>query len=134
MAAKTSRKKAAKKATKKVAAKKAPAKPAPRADKGEGEAAVRARIAALAEPSRSIMTKLHPLIVKHGKGLSPVVRWGFAVYKKGDTMVLVAAPRKKYVSFGFTMDAQQGNESLDFASAADVDEAKVKAIVKRALA
>jgi hypothetical protein len=127
----------AKKATKKTATKRAPAKAAkapripPRADKGEGEAAVRARIAALAEPSRSILARLHPMIMKHGKGLTPTVKWGFAVYKKGDTMVLVAAPRKAYVSFGYTLDAGKKLEPLELRSAEDIDEAEVASIVKR---
>jgi len=127
-------KKPAKRVTKKPAkASKAAPRIAPRADKGEGEAAVQARIAALGEPSRSIMKRLHPLIRKHGKGLQPMVRWGFAMYKQGDAFVLVAAPRKKYVTFGTTMDAPRQVEPVKFASAEDVDEAEVEALVKRVL-
>ncbi len=105
--------------------------PPPRADKGDGEAAVQARIAALAEPSRSILACLHPMVVKHGTSLLPCVRYGFAIYKRGETMVLVAAPRKSYVTFGYTNDAGIDAEPLTFMSADDVDENKVAEIVGR---
>lgn len=104
---------------------------APRADKGDGEAAVQARIAALREPSRSILTRLHPLIMKHAKGLQPVVRYGFAVYLRSGKMVLLAAPRKAYVTFGYTNDAGIDAEPVKYSSPEEVDEAKVAEIVQR---
>ena len=149
MAAKKSAKKSAKTTTKKLArkrvgakrsAKKATAKKAsrsrapiapPRADKGEGEPAIQARIGALPEPARSVMAKLHRLVMKHGKGLTPTVKWGFAVYTKGGEMVLVAAPRAKHVSFGYTLDAPVKMEPVEYTSADQVEDAQVAAIVKR---
>lgn len=113
------------------ARKNAPAKIPPRKDKGDGEAAVQARIAALGEPSRSILARLHPLIMKHAVGLDPVVRYGFAIYLRGGKMVLVAAPRKAYVSFGYTNDAGIDLEPLKFTSADQVDETQVASIVAR---
>lgn len=114
-------------AAKKPAARRIP----PRADKGEGEAAVKARIAALGEPSRGIMKRLHPLIKKHGPSLKPTVKWGFAVYLRDDKMVLVAAPRKNHVTFGYTMDAGKEQEPVVFKAADEVDEATVAKVVKR---
>ncbi len=109
----------------------AAAKVAPRKDKGDGEAAVQARIAALGEPSRSILARLHPMVMKHAVGLDPVVRYGFTIYMRDGKMVLVAAPRKAYVSFGYTNDAGIDAEPLKFNSAEDVDEGKVASIVQR---
>ena len=135
----SARRPAAKKAAKtpvkpKTATRKASARPAakipPRADKGEGEPAVQARIATLAEPARSILARLHPLIMKHGKGLAPTVKWGFAVYTKDGKMLLVAAPRKNHVSFGYTMDAGIKLEPIEYTSASEIDEAAVARIVK----
>jgi len=109
----------------------APNRVPPRMDKGEGEAAVLARIKALSEPSRSILARLHPLVMKHGKGLQPVVRWGFAVYKRGDAMVLVAAPRKNYVSFGYTRVAGIKEGPVVLTTVDQIDEAMIAAIVQR---
>ncbi len=113
------------------AGKSAAAKPAPRADKGDGEAAIQARISALAEPSRSILARLHRLIMKHATGLDPVVRYGFAIYMRDGKMVLVAAPRKAYVSFGYTNDAGIDREPVKFTSSDEVDEPTVASFVER---
>ncbi len=103
----------------------------PRADKGEGEDAVQARIKALAEPSRSIMARLHPMVMKHASGLLPTVRYGFTIYMRDGKMVLVAAPRKAYVSFGYTNDAGFHDAPLKFTNPDEIDEAKVASIVER---
>ena len=103
----------------------------PRADKGEGEAAVQARIAALSEPSRSIMARLHPMIMKHGSELQPTVRYGFAIYMRGPAMALIAAPRKSYVSLGYPTNLGIRAEPIEFASPDEVDEAQVATMVKR---
>ncbi len=103
----------------------------PRKDKGDGEAAVQARIAALDEPSRSILARLHPMVMKHAVGLDPVVRYGFAIYMRNGKMVLVAAPRKAYVSFGYTNDAGIDAEPLKFTSPEEIDERQVASIVER---
>ncbi len=103
----------------------------PRKDKGDGEAAVQARIAALTEPSRSILARLHPMVMKHATGLDPVVRYGFAIYLRDGKMVLVAAPREAYVSFGYTNDAGIEREPVKFESADEVDEATVASFVER---
>lgn len=123
--------KAAKKKVAKRAAAKPPARPRPRADKGEGEGAVRARIAALGEPARGIMEKLHPLVMKHGASLEPTVKWGHAVYLKKGKMVLIAAPRKKHVGFGYPTIAGIDEEPIELRSTQDVDEATVARMVKR---
>ncbi len=111
--------------------KSAPAKIPPRKDKGDGEAAVQARIAALGEPSRSILARLHPLVMKHAVGLDPVVRYGFAIYMRDGKMVLLAAPRKSYVSFGYTNDAGIDREPVKFTSVDEIDEETVASFVRR---
>jgi hypothetical protein len=105
--------------------------PPPRKDKEEGESAVQARIAALDEPSHSIMARFHPIIMKHGKELQPTVKWGFAVYMRDGKMVLVAAPRKNYVSFGYTQVSGIKAEPIEFSSVDQVDEARVATLLQR---
>ncbi|MHB8585766.1 MAG: hypothetical protein ACYDDF_08020 [Thermoplasmatota archaeon] len=68
--------------------------------------------------------------MKHGKGLVPLVRLGFAVYQRGDTMVLVAAPRKTHVNSGSTIDARSQAGHLVFRSPAEIKEADVASVVK----
>ncbi|HYM39501.1 MAG TPA: DUF1801 domain-containing protein [Thermoplasmata archaeon] len=103
----------------------------PRADRGDGEAAVQARIAALDEPSRSILTRLHPLIMKHAKTLQPVVRYGFAIYMRGNTMLLLAAPRKTYVTFSYTKDAGINAKPIELTSVDQIHESQVAEMVRR---
>ena len=67
----------------------------------------------------------------HGKGLQPLVRWGFAVYRRDGKLVLVAAPRKNYVSFGYTMDTHIREEPNEPTNVARIDEAKTAALVQR---
>lgn len=113
---------------------KAPAPPerfGARSDKGDGEAAVQARIAALHEPSRSILARLHPLVMKHAKGLDPAVRYGFAIYMREGKMMLVAAPRKSYVSFGYTNDSGIDEDPVKYTSPDQVDESQVADMVRR---
>ncbi len=69
--------------------------------------------------------------MKHATDLDPVVRYGFAIYKRGDKMVLVAAPRKAYVTFGYTNDTGIDTEPAKLTSADQIDEAQVAAIVQR---
>lgn len=69
--------------------------------------------------------------MKHGTDLLPTVRYGFAIYMHDGKMVLVAAPRKAYVSFGYTNDAGIDQEPLTFKNADEIDEAEVASIVQR---
>ncbi len=77
------------------------------------------------------MARLHPLIMKHATGLLPTVRYGFAIYMRDGKMVLVAAPREAYVSFGYTNDAGIDEEPLKFTNPDQIDETKVASIVGR---
>lgn len=73
-------------------------------------------------------------LLESADGLHPTLRYRFAIYKRGDTMVLVAAPRKSYVTIGYTNDPGLDAEPLEFASAEAIDEAKVAEMVTRLLA
>ena len=92
---------------------------------------MQARIAALSEPSRSILARLHPMVMKHAVGLDPAVRYGFAIYMRRGKMVLVAAPRKAYVSFGYTNDAGIDREPIKLTSPDQIDEETVASFVER---
>ncbi len=69
--------------------------------------------------------------MKHASGLDPVVRYGFAIYMRAGHMVLVAAPRKTYVSFGYTNDARIDRKPVKFTNAAAIDEEVVASFVER---
>lgn len=69
--------------------------------------------------------------MKHATRLDPVVRYGFAVYLRDGKMMLIAAPRKAYVSFGYSNDAGIDREPVKFTSADEIDEQTVASFVER---
>jgi len=105
-------KKAAKKATKTAnpAAKKAAARPGPRADKADGEAAVLAKIAAMPAPYRAMGERLHALILRSAPALQPTVWYGMPGYAKDGKTVCFFRADKKYMTFGFTQEANLTRE------------------------
>ncbi|MEA3199101.1 MAG: hypothetical protein QOE90_529 [Thermoplasmata archaeon] len=90
-------KKAAKKATKKAAK-----KPAPRKDKGEGGAAVKAWIAHAKPQHRALAQRLDEIITEELPGARKAVKWGAPFYGlEGRGWVATFASFKAYVSLGF---------------------------------
>ena len=124
------------------AAKKA-ARPGPRADKADLEAAVLAKIAAMSEPYRAMGERLHMLILRSAPALQPTVWYGMPGYAKDGKAVCFFRADKKYMTFGFTQEANLTREegaphqliesSWYFTGLDDATEAKLSAIVRRAV-
>ena len=132
-------KKVAKKVTKTAdpAAKKAAA----RADKVDGETALLAKIAAIPEPYSTMGERVHALILRSAPALQPTVWYGMPGYTKDGKTVCFFRADKKYMTFGFTQDAnltpEQGaphqliESAWYFTALDDATEAKLSAIVRK---
>jgi hypothetical protein len=135
--------KAPKQATKTAnpAAKKAAARPGPRAEKTDGEAAVLAKIAAMPAPYRAMGERLHALILRCAPALQPTLWYGMPAYAKDGKTVCFFRADKKYMTFGFTQDAnltvEEGaphqliESAWYFTALDDASEAKLSAIVRK---
>ena len=71
----------------------------------EGEAAVLAKIAAMPAPYRAMGERLHALILRSAPALQPTVWYGMPAYAKDGTTVCFFRADKKYMTFGFTQQA-----------------------------
>ena len=132
-------KKAAKKATETAnpAAKKAAARPGPRA----GKAAVLAKIAAMPAPYRAMGERLHALILRSAPALQPAVWYGMPGYAKDGKTVCFFRADRKYMTFGFTQEANLTREegaphqliesAWYFTALDDATEARLSAIVHK---
>jgi len=128
--------KAPKKATKKVAA-----RPGSLADKADGEAAVLAKIAAMAAPYRAMGERLHALILRSAPALQPTSYYGMPWYAKDGKRVCFFRANK-YMTFGLTEEANLTREegaphqllasAWYFTALDDPTEAKLYAIVRKA--
>ncbi len=135
-----SEKKVVKKATKTAnpAAKKAAARPGPRADKTDGEAAVLTKIAAMPAPYRAMGERLHELILRSAPALRPTLWYGMPAYAKDGKTVCFFRADNKYMTFGFTQEANLTREegaphqliesAWYFAALDDATEARLSAI------
>jgi len=135
-------KKAARKAAKTAnpAAKKA-ALPGPRAGKANGESAVLAKIAAMPAPYRAMGERLHALILRSAPSLRPAVWYGMPGYAKDGRTVCFFRADKKYMTFGFTQEANLTREegaphqliesAWYFTALDEATEAKLSAIVRK---
>jgi hypothetical protein len=129
----------AKSATKQ-AAKKAAARP--RADKADGESAVLATIAAMPEPDRALGERLHAIIQASAPALAPKLWYGMPAYAKDGKVVCFFQSAQKfktrYATFGFMHEANL-DEGVMWPTAfalkelTDVDEARIGALVKKAV-
>ena len=125
----------------KRAAQKAAAHPRPRADKAHGEAAVLAKIAAMPAPYRAMGERLHALILRSAPALQPRVWYGMPGYAKDGKTVCFFRADKKYMTFGFTQEANLTREegaphqliesAWYFTALDDATEAKLSAIVRK---
>src|SRR5208282_3797937 len=123
------------------AAKKAAARPGPRPVKADGDSAVLAKIAAMPEPFRAMGERLHALILRSAPALQSATWYGMPGYAKDSKTVCFFRADKKYMTFGFT---QEANLTLDegaphqliesawyFTALDDATEAKLSAIVRK---
>ena len=113
-----------------------------RADKGDGESVVLAKLAMMAAADRAIGERLHAIIKVSAPGLSPKTWYGMPAYanKDGQVVCFFQDSRKfktRYATLGFSDKANLDEGRMwptayaltDLTSA---DEAKIVALVKKA--
>jgi hypothetical protein len=89
----------------KRAAKKATKTANPAAKKTDDEAAVLAKIAVMPAPYRAMGERLHTLILRSAPALQPTLWYGMPGYAKDGRTVCFFRADKKYMTFGFTQEA-----------------------------
>jgi len=120
----------------------AAARGGPRADKADGESAVLAKIAEMAEPDRAMGKRLHAIIKASAPALSPKLWYGMPAYAKDGKVVCFFQSAQKfntrYATFGFSDAANLDEGALwpvafalkELTAAA---EARIGALVKKAV-
>jgi uncharacterized protein YdhG (YjbR/CyaY superfamily) len=113
-----------------------------KADKGEGESAVLAKIAEMTAQDRAIAKRLHALVKASAPILSPKTWYGMPAYAKDGKVVCFFTPAHKfktrYATFGFN-DAANLDEGTVWPVAfalkelTAADEARIGALVKKAV-
>jgi uncharacterized protein YdhG (YjbR/CyaY superfamily) len=109
----------------------------------EGERAVFAAIAGMAEPDRLLATRLHEIIQESAPGLVPKTWYGMPAYADADGKVICffqAASKfgVRYATFGFQPDAKLDEGDMWAASFALIrltaaEEARIRALVTKAV-
>jgi hypothetical protein len=121
---------------------KAEARRGPRADKGDGERAVLAKIAEMPEPDRTMGERLHAIIKASAPVLSPKLWYGMPAYAKDGKVVCFFQSghkfKARYATFGFNDDANLDEGAMwptSFALKAltPAEEARIGALVKKAV-
>jgi hypothetical protein len=80
------------------------------AKQADAEAAVLAKIAAMPAPWRDLGERLHALILRSTPALQPRVWYGMPGYEKDGKTVCFFRADKKYMTFGFTQEANLTRE------------------------
>ena len=106
-----------------------------------GEAAVLERVAAMPERFRAMGERIHALIVRTAPALQPTMWYGIPAYAKDGETVCFFPADKKYMTFGFTpqanMTCEEGaphqltESAWYFTAPDDATEAKLSAIARR---
>ena len=108
----------------------------------EGESAVLAKIAEMAEPDRTMGKRVHALIMSSAPGLSPRLWYGMPAYAKDDKVICHFQDARKfktrYATLGFSDKANLDEGSLwpvAFAlkELTPAEEERIRALVKRAV-
>ena len=113
-------------------------------DKTDGESAVRAAIAAMSPQDRAIAKRLHELIKATAPDLSPKTWYGMPAYANKDGKVVcffrdAAKFKERYAMLGFNDTAKLDEGSMwpvafALTKLTAADEAKIRALVKKAVA
>jgi hypothetical protein len=74
-------------------------------NQGKDEAALLEKIAAMPEPFRGLGERVHALIARAAPGLQPTVWYGMPGYAKVGKTVCFFRADKKWMTFGFTQEA-----------------------------
>jgi uncharacterized protein YdhG (YjbR/CyaY superfamily) len=112
-------------------------------DRAAGESDLLAKIAEMPEPDRSMAKRIHEIVKASAPVLSPKTWYGMPAYANKDgKVVCFFTPASKfnsrYATFGFNDDAHldEGNmwpASFALKELADAEEAKIAALVKKAV-
>src|SRR5271167_1298662 len=105
----------------KKTAKKTPKSAKPAAKKADGEAAVLAKVAAMPEPFRAMGERVHALILRNAPALQPRLWYGMPGYAQDGTTVCFFRADKKYMTFGFTQEANLTPEAKEGFLRSEVD-------------
>jgi uncharacterized protein YdhG (YjbR/CyaY superfamily) len=128
--------------TPRQAAKKAAARPGPDADKADGESAVLAKIAEMAESDRAIAERLHAIIKTSAPALEPKLWYGMPAYARDGKIVCFFQSAQKfktrYATLGFQHEANLDEGAMwpiAFAlkELTAADEVRIAALVKKAV-
>jgi hypothetical protein len=131
-----------KRAAKKQPAKKAAARPRPRAEKGDGESAVLATIAAMRGPDRVLGERLHAIVETSAPALSPRLWYGMPAYAKDGKVVCFFQSAEKfktrYATFAFMHEANLDEGAMwptafALTELTVAEEARIAALVKKAV-
>ncbi len=111
------------------------------AKQADAEAAVLAKIAAMPAPFRAMGERVHALIVRAAPALQPRLWYGMPGYAKEGKTVCFFRADPKYMTFGFTQDANLTPEegaphqliesAWYFTALDDATEAKLSALVRK---
>jgi hypothetical protein len=82
----------------------------PAAKQADAEAVVLAKIAAMPAPWRDLGERLHALILRSAPALQPRAWYGMPGYEKDGKTVCFFRADKKYMTFGFTQEANLSPE------------------------
>ena len=113
-----------------------------KADKADGESAVLAKIAQMAESDRAMGKRLHAIITASAPALSPKLWYGMPAYAKDGKVVCFFQSAQKfktrYATFGFSDTANLDEGALwpvAFAlkQLTAIEEARISALVKKAV-
>lgn len=124
------------------AAKKAAKPPGRQADKGDGEAAVLEKIAAMPGPYRAMGERLHAIIKASAPVLAPRLWYGMPAYARDGKVVCFFQSAEKfnsrYATFGFNEDANLDDGAMWPTSFAlkeltAAEEERIAALVKKAV-
>jgi uncharacterized protein YdhG (YjbR/CyaY superfamily) len=108
----------------------------------EGEKALLAKIASMAEPDRGMAKRIHAIVKANAPTLQPTTWYGMPAYSKNGRAVLFFQDKAKfkarYATFGFSDNAilDDGNmwpTSYALTKLTAADEAKIAALVKKAV-
>ena len=112
--------------------------------KTEGEDVVLAKIAVMQEPDRALAKRVHAIVRASAPGLSPKLWYGMPAYANADGKVVCFFQdarkfKSRYATLGFSDKANldDGNfwpTSFALAQLTAADEAKIAALVKKAVA
>jgi uncharacterized protein YdhG (YjbR/CyaY superfamily) len=118
------------------------ARSGPRAGKADGESELRAKIAEMAEPDRTLAERVHAIVTASAPDLAPKTWYGMPAYanRGGKVVCFFQAASKfkvRYATFGFQPDANLDEGAMWPTAFALVEltpdaEARIAALVKKA--